>query len=295
MPGHDLIFNRSNPGKIRNTFGGVGRNIAEVAGRLGTNPYFITSLGDDEAAQLTTSYLKDVGVEPFPIVTANEVTGKYVHVMKKNGDLALGVADMHVNRFLTFDNIYDSFFRFHRLLPGTLVEVDSNVPAAELSKLIPFLNEQKAIILYEGISGMCTRILESGCIDQISLLKINHIELGIFTPKLKETLKASPPDNDYEFYMKQLFGMVGKRNNYANTVAPFRHLIVTHGEEGSDLHREENGKHSFKTYPVLKCNVVKTNGAGDTMTGTLLSALARQKYSLDESMKIAICGTKFAV
>jgi len=51
----------------------------------------------------------------------------------------------------------------------------------------------------------------------------------------------------------------------------------------------------LKTYPVLKCNVVKTNGAGDTMTGTFISALTRQKYSLDECMKLAICGTKFAV
>ena len=62
MPGNDLIFNCSNPGKIRNTFGGVGRNIAEVAGRLGTNPYFITSLGDDEAAGLTVSFLNSAGV-----------------------------------------------------------------------------------------------------------------------------------------------------------------------------------------------------------------------------------------
>jgi len=122
--------------------------------------------------------------------------------MKKNGDLALGVADMHVNRFLTFDNIYDSFFRTHSLLPGTIVEVDSNILAAELTKLIPFLNEQKAIILYEGISGMCTRILESGCLDQISLLKINQIELGIYAAKLKEKLKADVAETNHAHYMR---------------------------------------------------------------------------------------------
>lgn len=218
-------------------FGGVGRNIAEVAGRLGIHPYFITSLGDDDAASVTVSYMNRVGVSPYPIITPQEVTGKYVHVMKKNGDLALGVADMHVNRFLTFDNIYDAFFKTHSLLPGTLVSVDSNVAAAELSKLIPFLNEQKAIIFYEGISGMCTRILESGCLGQISLLKINQIELGIYIGKLKEILKANVPDTDYQFYMRSLFNMIGNKNEYANTVAPFRHLIVTHGEDGSDLHR----------------------------------------------------------
>lgn len=215
--------------------------------------------------------------------------------MKKNGDLALGVSDMFVNRHLTFDNIYESFFRTHSLLPGTLVEVDSNVPAAELTKLIPFLNEQRAIILYEGISVMCTRILDSGCLDQISLLKMNHIELGIYIARLKEMLKTSASENDVEFYMKRLFEMIGHRNNYANSIAPFRHLIVTHGEDGSDLHQMQDGKHTYKTYPVLKCNVVKTNGAGDTMTGTLLSVLAKQKFSLDECMKLAICGTKFAV
>lgn len=83
----------------------------------------------------------------------------YMHVMKRNGDMSLGVADMDVNNHLTFNNIYEAFFKKHSIAPGTIVEIDSNVPTEELKRLVPFLNEQKAIILYEGISAKATRII----------------------------------------------------------------------------------------------------------------------------------------
>lgn len=102
---------RSNSGKIRTSYGGVGRNITEVVGRLGGQPHFVTALGMDDASNYIINYMSQVGVKTHPIKTSEEVTGRYMHTMKKNGDLYLGVADMDVNHHLTFDNIHDAFFK----------------------------------------------------------------------------------------------------------------------------------------------------------------------------------------
>lgn len=74
--------------------------------------------------------------------------------------------------------------------------------------------------------------------------------------------------------------MIGKNNKYFKQIKPLRHLIVTQGGDGSDLHYEQNKKYICNRYPVIKCNVVKTNGAGDTMTGTFLSFLSKHTYKV---------------
>lgn len=94
--------------------------------------------------------------------------------------------------------------------------------------------------------------------------------------------------------MGYLVNHIGNKNNYSNTIQPFKYLLVTKGEKGSELYQVENGKVTIKTFPVLKCKVLKTNGAGDTMTGGLITSLSFDK-TIDESIKFAICCTKFAV
>ena len=43
--------NDSNPGRVRTSFGGVARNIAENMARVGVNTKFISILGDDETGK----------------------------------------------------------------------------------------------------------------------------------------------------------------------------------------------------------------------------------------------------
>ena len=52
----------TNPGSLVHTFGGVARNVAECMARLGTPPFFITAVGDDENGQLITRHLEESGM-----------------------------------------------------------------------------------------------------------------------------------------------------------------------------------------------------------------------------------------
>lgn len=66
-----LVFGRTNEGKIHSSYGGVGRNISEVVGRLGINAALITALGEDIEGQNIRGYMQSVNVDMFPIYTSS--------------------------------------------------------------------------------------------------------------------------------------------------------------------------------------------------------------------------------
>ena len=52
----------TNPGSLVHTFGGVARNVAECMTRLGTPPFFISAVGNDQNGVLITRHLEESGM-----------------------------------------------------------------------------------------------------------------------------------------------------------------------------------------------------------------------------------------
>ncbi len=52
----------TNPGSLLQTYGGVGRNIAECISRLDSPPFFISSLGKDANGQTLANHLTQLGI-----------------------------------------------------------------------------------------------------------------------------------------------------------------------------------------------------------------------------------------
>ena len=52
----------TNPGSLVHSFGGVARNVAECMTRLGTPPFFISAVGNDQNGKLITQYLNELGM-----------------------------------------------------------------------------------------------------------------------------------------------------------------------------------------------------------------------------------------
>lgn len=92
---------------------------------------------------------------------------------------------MKINEHLTFDNIYEAYFKDHNVDESTIVQLDSNIPMLELKKLIPYLNSKKVRIFLEGIGIKALRILETGCLDQINQFKINRQEAEIIAESVQ--------------------------------------------------------------------------------------------------------------
>ena len=93
------IIGTSTPGKIFISDGGVGRNVVEVLGRLGTQPLFYTAIGNEDGG---IEVIRRLETECGVITTEKSVysadganTAQYIALLDHAGELIGGIADMH--------------------------------------------------------------------------------------------------------------------------------------------------------------------------------------------------------
>ncbi|WP_138205758.1 carbohydrate kinase family protein [Haloimpatiens lingqiaonensis] len=85
----------SNPGKIRMSFGGVCRNIAENLARVGVNTKFISVLGNDENGKSMLNHSALVGYDmKDSLILEGESTPTYMAILDGNGEMVSAIADM---------------------------------------------------------------------------------------------------------------------------------------------------------------------------------------------------------
>jgi len=98
--GKDLLLATSNPGLCHESDGGVGRNIAEVLGRLGSKPVLFTAVGEDSRGSALIQRMQEEygisgGRQRVEIVRDSN-TATYLAVLNSDGDLHTAIADMGV-------------------------------------------------------------------------------------------------------------------------------------------------------------------------------------------------------
>ncbi len=85
------------PGKVKISFGGVSRNIAENMARVGANVKFISILGNDEIGRSIISHSKEIGYDmDNSMIVDGKSTPTYMAVLNESGDMVSAVADMRL-------------------------------------------------------------------------------------------------------------------------------------------------------------------------------------------------------
>ena len=85
----------STPGKVRVSFGGVCRNIAENMARVGVNTQFISILGDDEMGRNMLEHSKSIGYDmQHSLILEKGGTPTYLAILNENGEMVSAIADM---------------------------------------------------------------------------------------------------------------------------------------------------------------------------------------------------------
>ena len=98
--------NDSNPGKVKTSFGGVCRNIAENMARVGINTRFISILGDDETGRRMMEHSKVMNYDmEDSLVIKGESTPTYMAVLNHEGELESAVVDMKITDMFTTEFI----------------------------------------------------------------------------------------------------------------------------------------------------------------------------------------------
>ncbi len=128
-----LVAGDSNPGHIRTSLGGVGRNIAHNLALLGAEVKLITALGEDDNARRVEESCRALGIDlAESLRVAHGATSTYLFLADHNGDMALAMSDMAI-----YENLTSAFLetKLAVLNAAALVVLDTNLPEESICYL----------------------------------------------------------------------------------------------------------------------------------------------------------------
>lgn len=170
-----LIGRDSNPGQVRMSLGGVGRNIAHNMALLGLDVRLLTAFGDDVSAQKLAASCGELGIDiSHSLQIPGGTTSTYLFIAGPEGDMELAVSDMDIYRHIT-----PAFLASRAALLGSaqLVVVDTNIP----EESIRWLAENCRVPIFaDPVSTVKAEKLRSA-LGRLHTLKPNRMEAELLS------------------------------------------------------------------------------------------------------------------
>lgn len=134
----------STPGKIKMSFGGVCRNIAENSARIGINTKFLSVLGDDECGKSMLEHSREIGYNmEDSMIIKGASTPTYLAILDENGEMVSAISDMKSLNAMT-EEFIDS--KKELIKNAKYVVVDSDNPKI-LSYILKNFSKETNFIL----------------------------------------------------------------------------------------------------------------------------------------------------
>lgn len=126
FPNNKFIRKDSNPGKVKLSLGGVGRNIGENLVRLGINTKLISVIGDDIYGQKILEEAQEIGLDMRQsLILKGQATSTYMAILDEKGDMEAAIAYMDIYDKLTPDFIKEK----KSIIENSKITVlDTNIP-----------------------------------------------------------------------------------------------------------------------------------------------------------------------
>lgn len=253
----------SNPGIVRNSFGGVARNIAENLARLGQKTLFLSVLGDDPSGDLLLAHAAAAGIDTSVVVRLKEAqTGSYLAVLDHEGDLAVAVSDFSIMQYMDAAFLESRAALFEQ---AQIVVADLNLTEEALVKIIE----------------LCQRYQVRLCIDPTSTIhtkKLRHHLAGIYliTPNVAEAgvLAGVPAASDYDtvLYIARALVKTG-----------IQIVVITMGDKGL-VYASAEQQGYIAARPV---HTVDSTGAGDALSAAVIFGLVNG-MELDKALRLGM-------
>lgn len=175
FPAGRMVAGDSNPGRVRMSMGGVGRNIACNAAHMGLNVELVTALGGDAYADLIRADCARTGVglhhaQHF----AQDATSTYLFIADEAGDMSVAVNDMAIHDKMTVERLRPEM---DWLNGADLVVLEANLP----KETSTFLAENlKPPVLADAVSAAKVEKLRDA-LPKLAAFKPNRIEAELLT------------------------------------------------------------------------------------------------------------------
>ena len=206
-----LVEADSNPGTVKISLGGVGRNIAHNLSLLGTDVRMLTAFGDDVHGQQVAASCSELGIDlSHAQKIAGGTTSTYLYLTDEKGEMALAVSDMEICKKITPSYLSSNL---SLLQNAQVVIADANIPA---ESLIYLAENCTAPLFCDPVSTTKAEKLRP-ILDKIHTLKPNRLEAELLSGVKIETKDdiAKAADKLLEMGVHRLFMSLGADGVYA--------------------------------------------------------------------------------
>ncbi len=165
-----LVDYDSNPGKISLSFGGVGRNIAEICTLLKGNVRFVTCFADDDFGRMIREDCIALGMDCHDAVMIRGLpTSMYLAIMDDAGDMRMAMSDMRLLAKMDMSHLT----RVVQLLDhDDMIIVDANLEEEALHCITQ--NARCPIAVDPVSTAKAVKFID--LLDQITIFKPNRFE-----------------------------------------------------------------------------------------------------------------------
>lgn len=174
-PAKTMVLHDSNPGTVRMSLGGVGRNIAHNMALLGVPTVLITALGEDMPARQIADSCAELGIDlSHALRLPGEATSTYLFLTDHQGEMEMAVSDMEIYRHLTPAFLESKL----KVLNGAgLVVCDTNIPAES----VEFIAERCAAPVFLDTVSTAKAEKAKGVLGKLHTLKPNRMEAAFLS------------------------------------------------------------------------------------------------------------------
>ncbi len=261
-PQQAVTIETPNAGIVRQTVGGVARNIAENLARLEIDTVLLTAVGRDHAGRRVLRRCQDAGVDTSRVrIVDGQRTGTYLAVLRPDERLLVAISDFAV--LAAIDASY-------------LLECEDLFAGAAMLVIDATLDEAALATVFELAGRYRVRVCADPTTPRLA---------GRLRPYLNRLYMVSP--NAAE--IASLCDLESPAHDHETAVAAARQLVtlgveiavVTLGENGLAYADSSGGGY----IRAIQTQVVDPTGAGDAFSGGVIFGLLND-VQVDEAMRL---------
>jgi pseudouridine kinase len=258
-----LIPGDSNPGIVRSSPGGVGRNIAENLARLGLKCSMITAVGQDLGQQMIKKSCEDVGINTDHFIEFGTLaTGTYLAINNQLGALLAAIADMSIIDELT-PNVLQTKLDFLKQHEQLIIE--ANLSESSIEWLAS--NKNGLPLFVDAVSATKAPRLRN-ILGKIDVLKLNRDEASaILNKQIDDVMLAEALHNE-----------------------GVKTVLLSQGPQGAIVYNKDGATHRA----AIKGANASDTGAGDALFAGYIAS-TNFLASTSEQLEFAIACATFTL
>ncbi|MFT7796753.1 pseudouridine-metabolizing bifunctional protein C1861.05-like [Arapaima gigas] len=296
-----LQFGQTNPGSVVQSFGGVGRNIADCLSRLGEVPLFISAIGTDFHSNAILSYCAHMNTSAVARIQEQR-TATYCVVITETGELSFGLGDMDIHQQIT--DQYVSQFE-EELSSAQLLVLDGNIPVSTIDYVCSMARKHAVPVWFEPTDAdkACKPFLSESW-KALTYTSPNLMELCSMNQTLGHPTPAVLPqalDEVLHCAVCLSRPLLEYLHCVVVTLGPLGVLVCGEHRDGTVCLKSKtctpSGPLCAVHYPSLNVqpeDIVNVSGAGDSFDGGMMAGLL-QGWKTDDCVRTGLLAAQLSL